>query len=72
MFKRLAIHRRVIVNLTTGTAFAGILWDQRGDVVVLRGAALLEAGREPVPVDGDVLIERARVDYVQVLPIGAA
>lgn len=69
-YKRLVVHRRVIVNLTTGTAFSGILWDQKGDLLVLRRAELLEAGVSPTPVDGEVLIERARVEYVQAIPDG--
>ncbi|MEQ1709459.1 MAG: hypothetical protein ABL864_14120 [Terricaulis sp.] len=64
-WKRLAVNRRVIVQLLSGTTFSGILWDQRGGLLVLRAAQLLEAGREPVSMDGDVLVELVKVDYVQ-------
>ncbi|MFE3485096.1 hypothetical protein [Streptomyces griseus] len=48
-------------------AFSGILWAKRGPLLVLRDTALLEAGREPQPVDGEVIVERTRVEFIQVL-----
>ncbi|MFI9012592.1 hypothetical protein ACIGZI_01000 [Streptomyces griseus] len=51
-------------------AFSGILWAKRGPLLVLRDAALLEAGREPQPVDGEVIVERTRVEFMQVLTGG--
>jgi hypothetical protein len=48
-------------------AFAGVLWAQRGPLLVLRNAELLEQGAQPVPMDGEVVIERSRVEFVQVV-----
>lgn len=60
-------HRRpqVIVNLVGGQAFQGVLWRGWGRYYVLKGAALVDGGGE-TPVDGEVVIERSRVDFVQV------
>lgn len=64
----LAPRRRVLVNLKTGRAVRGVLWARRGPFLTLKSAELLEAGRAPVEVVGEVVIERANVDFVQVLP----
>lgn len=66
-YRRVALHRTVIVNLRTGKAVRGVLMAYRGPVLVLKNAELIEA-RAVVPVDGDVVIERTNVDFVQVMP----
>jgi hypothetical protein len=58
-WRRTAVRKRVVINLAD-KAFSGILWAKRGPLLVLRDAELLEAGRAPQPVDGEVVIERAR------------
>lgn len=63
-YKRLAVARRVIINTDTH-AFAGILYKQSGPLLVLRDAELLEAGKPPVPIQGEVLVERNRVEFIQ-------
>lgn len=68
-WRRTAVRKRVIVNLAD-KAFEGVLWAQRGPLLVLRDARLLEAGREAQPVDGEVVIERHRVEFTQVLASG--
>ena len=68
-WRRTAVRRRVVVNLAD-KAFSGILWAKRGPLLVLRDVELLEAGRAPQPVDGEVVIERARVEFTQVLAGG--
>ncbi|MEU2789023.1 hypothetical protein [Streptomyces sp. NPDC007100] len=65
-WRRTAVRKRVVVNLPD-KAFNGVLWAQRGPLLVLRDVQLLEAGRAPQPVDGEVVIERARVEFTQVL-----
>ena len=54
----------VIVNLTTGTVFRGVLWSTDRDLLVLRGAQILHQG-EGQPVDGEVIVERDAVEFVQ-------
>jgi hypothetical protein len=56
----------VLVNLDDGRAFDGVLYSRRGPLLMLRQARLIEPGTEPVGVDGEVLIERARVSFIQV------
>lgn len=54
----------VIVQLTTETGFRGVLWSMDRRMVVLRRADMLGAG-DPVPVDGDVIVDRDRVEFIQ-------
>lgn len=68
-WRRCALRRRVILNLKTQKAFRGVLSAQRGPLLVLKDVELLETAREPVRIDGDVVIERSNVDFVQVLPV---
>lgn len=68
-WRRTAVRKRVIVNLAD-KAFRGILWAQRGPLLVLRDAELLEAGRDPQPVDGEIVVERSKVEFTQVLAGG--
>jgi len=59
--------RRVLVNTKTEKAFRGVLWRRRNGYLVLRSAQLLKARGEVVPMDGEVLIDAANIDFVQVL-----
>lgn len=68
-WRRTALRRRVVVNLAD-KAFSGVLWAKRGPLLVLRDVELLEAGRQPQRVDGEVVIERSRVEFMQVLAGG--
>lgn len=64
---RVAVRRRVIVQLHTGSAISGVLWSRRGPLLVLRNAALHEAGAV-TPIDGEAVVERREVAWLQVLP----
>lgn len=65
-YKSIALTKTVLVNLTTGRAFRGVLFEVRGGLLVLRNAELIEEDRV-VAVEGSVVIERARVEFIQVL-----
>jgi hypothetical protein len=52
--------------LTTGRTFRGVLFEVRGDLLVLRNAELIQEDRV-VPVEGSVVVERSRVEFVQVV-----
>lgn len=69
-YRRTMIRRRVLVNVRTDKAFRGIMWAKRGPLLVLKDVELLEAGRPPVHIDGEVVVERSNVDFVQVLGEG--
>ena len=64
------ILQNVIVNLVhEDHAIRCVLWRTRGPWLVLRGATLLPADGTPNrPFDGDIVIHRAQVSYIQVLP----
>lgn len=60
--------RTVIVNLTDGATIRGALWDERGAWWVLRHAEHLRPGVDPEPIDGEVVVHRSHISFVQVLP----
>lgn len=66
-YKRLAVSKTVLVNLDGGSALRGVLYETRGPLIHLMNAELLEPGRDPVPMTGSVLVERARVLFMQVV-----
>lgn len=66
-YKNVALHHSVIVNLTTGRAFRGVLLQTNKELLILANAELIEAGEQPIPVSGNVVIERSRVEFVQVV-----
>lgn len=68
-WRRSALRRRVLVNLKTDKAFEGILYAQRGPLLVLRDVTLRATG-QATPIDGEVIVERPNVDFVQVLTGG--
>lgn len=59
----------MVVNLRTDKAIQGVLWAQRGPLLVIRSSILHDSGRQ-TPVDGGVIVERSNVDFVQVIPAG--
>lgn len=66
-FRRLVISRAVVVNLISGRAISGALVDQQGPLLVIKNATVLEPNAEPLKVDGDVVVERSQVDFIQAL-----
>jgi small nuclear ribonucleoprotein (snRNP)-like protein len=65
-YQRTAVRRKVVVNLRTGRAFVGILWAQRGPLLVLRNVVMHEPGTAPAQMDGEVVVERHEVEFIQV------
>lgn len=61
------VRRKVVVNTKTERAFRGVLWRAGWRYLVLRNAEMLGPGGEHTPVDGEVVIARANVDFVQVI-----
>ena len=58
--------RRVLVHVD-GQTIDGILWKRRGPLLVLRSASMLSPQGGAVPIDGEVVVERHRVSWMQVL-----
>jgi len=59
--------RQVIVNTRGDEAFRGLLWQRRGEYLVLRQASLLMGRGEKRTMDGEVAIPAANVAFIQVL-----
>ena len=64
-WRRTAVRKRVVVNLAD-KAFSGVLWAKRGPLLVLRDAVLMQHGAADTPLDGEVVVERSKVDFIQV------
>lgn len=68
-WRRVAVTRRLLVNLKSGDAIDGVLLRQSGNVLVFGAAEHYAAsGRSPVPMQGEVIIDRDNIAYAQVLP----
>jgi hypothetical protein len=61
--------RTVIVNLCSekDVAIRGVLWGYRGSWLTLKEAYILRAGIPPTPLDGDAVLHRSNVSFLQVL-----
>lgn len=59
--------RRVVVNTKTDRAFRGVLWRTRWGYLVLRNAEMVRDREGTVEMDGEIVIERANVDFIQVV-----
>lgn len=64
-FRKVLLLRQVIVNLIDGTSIQGVLYRDPGNLLVLKNAVYLEPGAEPVALDGDTVIERDKVLFIQ-------
>lgn len=61
--------RTVIVNLKDSEeAIRGVLWSSRGKWLTLKRAELLIANQPPVPLDGEQVVHRDNVAFMQVMP----
>jgi hypothetical protein len=67
IFDRYPELRRCIVNLKSGTTFAGVIWKKRRGFLVLRNVQLLKAKSEAVTMDGELLVYVNDVDFIQVV-----
>lgn len=65
--RRLMVRHRVLVQLVSGKALTGALWARRGRTVVLKSAELHEPGAAATVMDGDVVVDRGQVEYMQVI-----
>ena len=63
---RRRLRQTVIANLKTGTAFHGVLFEVDARTMVLRNAQAHHPGDETmIPVDGELVIARADVEFLQ-------
>jgi hypothetical protein len=66
-YKRSLLRKKVIVNLKQGGSYRGIMWAKRGPLIVLKDVESLTANREPEPMGGELVAERANVAFFQVV-----
>jgi hypothetical protein len=64
------LHRLVYVNLISDpdTAISGVIWQVRGRWLVIRKAAFHKGKLPPAKIDGEAVIDRDNVAFVQVMP----
>lgn len=64
------LHRDVLLSLRDGAAITGVLMGQRGPWLLLRSASYTspDGQQRETPLDGEQLVPRAQVLFVQVLP----
>lgn len=63
---RRLVRRRVSVVLDTERSIVGVLFARRGRLLVIREAATMQGDRE-VRFDGEVVVDRGRILWIQVL-----
>lgn len=60
------VRKKVVVNLLSGSAVVGVLLKSRGDLLFLANCTVHPAQGESAGVDGQVVIERSQVEFIQV------
>lgn len=61
------LNREVLVSLYSGNAVRGVLTKTPGPLLILQGCTVHEPGSEPTPADGEIVIDQANVDFIQLL-----
>lgn len=59
------LRERYLVTLKSGETFDGLLVDSDGRALVLAQASSVASGRDPILVDGSLILFRADVAYLQ-------
>lgn len=69
LFKRRMslLHRTIVVNLISGNAIHGVCSFEASGALVVKGATVHEVDAQPAPADGEVLIDRSNVDFIQII-----
>lgn len=62
--------KTVILTLVADpdSSLKGVVWQMRGDWIVLRTVELLKESRV-TPLDGEVIVHRRNVNFIQVVPL---
>ena len=67
---RSLVATRVVINLKSGRGVDGFLIRKSGDLLFLKQATALEPGVAPAPIDGETVVQRQDVDFIQTLVRG--
>lgn len=62
-----ALRQRVLISLFSGNAVSGVLTQKVGNYFVLKACIVHEPGSQPVEASGEIVIDQANVDYLQIL-----
>jgi hypothetical protein len=62
--------REVILNVTDdpSVAYQGVLWGSRGAWLTFKDVKAMRANQPPATMDGEMVIHRDKVSFLQVLP----
>lgn len=64
------LNRQVLVSLFSGNAVSGVLVATPGQRMILRGCMIHDPDASaPSPADGEIVIDTANVDYVQIVAV---
>lgn len=64
---RTHFHSAVVLHLQDGVSIRGVLLRQDRRTLTLVQATYLAAGKEPIAVDGAVIVERAHLQFAQII-----
>jgi len=71
IFKPYPVLRESLVNLKSGIVFRGVIWKDSRGFLILRNALLIQDQNrqkaDPRAVDGEILIYKSEVDFLQLL-----
>jgi small nuclear ribonucleoprotein (snRNP)-like protein len=59
--------KKVIINTKSNKAFRGILWRRWFGLIILKQVEMLWPGGEVKRMDGEVILFKSDVDFIQVL-----
>jgi hypothetical protein len=57
----------VVLNLRSGQAIDGLLVRQEGPLLFVAEASLHDGGENPTLIDGQAVVERQTIDFIQML-----
>ena len=62
----LLVREQIVVTMKTGETFSGVLWEETGRELILRGAAGVSMDRgNDIGIDGELLVFVSDIAYVQ-------
>ena len=59
--------KQCIVNLKTGIAFKGYFYKSNKNIIVLKNSYIIENGRDPIEVSGEVILDKSNIDFIQII-----
>lgn len=64
------LYRHVLLTTISDpeSAFRGVIWQARGPWIVMKHAALVKANAAPMPIDGEIVIHRSNLAFIQMEP----